>query len=194
MWKRAQVVPIPKFKTPAEFEHYRQISLLFHMGKLAEQVIIHKLKSKIAEIIKPAQYAYRPNVSTTDALLQYIDDYTTFLDKQKVKFVQSACLDFSKAFDRLQPSIVLGKMNFYGFNTNVIEVISSVLRDRTQCVKFSAHLSNVKHVKVGSPQGAKLGPILWLIYVNDLQIDGFYSLKYADDTLISTNQVFLGIK
>ena len=57
----------------------------------------------------PTQYAYRPNVSTTDALLQYIDDYTTFLDKQKVKFVQGACLDFSKAFDRLQPSVVLGE-------------------------------------------------------------------------------------
>ena len=73
-------------------------------------------------------------------------------------------------------------MKFYGFNTSVIELISSFLCDRTQCVKFSANFSSVKHVKVGSPQGTKLGPILWLIYVNDLEIDGFCSLKYADDT------------
>ena len=152
------------------------------MGKLAEQVMIDKLKSKIAEIIKPAQYAYRANVSTRDALLQYIDDCTTFLDKQKVKFVQSACLDFSKAFDRIQPSIVLGKMKSYGFSTSVIELISSFLCDRTQCVKFSANFSNIKHFKVGSPQGTKLGPILWLIYVTDLEMDDFCSLKYADDT------------
>ena len=84
---------------PSEIQTLSAISLPFHMSKLAEQVVIDKLKSKMAEIIKPTQYAYRPNVSITHALLQYIDDYTTLLDKQKVKFVQRTCLDFSKAFD-----------------------------------------------------------------------------------------------
>ena len=86
MWKRAQVVPIPKCKNPAEFKHYRPISLHFHMGKLAEQVIIDKLKSKIAEIIKPARYAYRPNLSTTDALRQY------YSPRQTESKVCSECL------------------------------------------------------------------------------------------------------
>ena len=87
--------------------------------------------------------------------------------------MQSACLDFSKAFDRLQPSIALRKMKFYDFNTSVIELICSFLCDRTQSVLFSASFSSIKHVEVDSPQGAKLGSILWLIYVNDLEIDGF---------------------
>ena len=133
---------------------------------------IDKLKNKIAEIIKPAQCAYRPNVTTTDALLQYIDDYTTFLDKQKVKFVQSACLDFSKAFDGLQPSIVREKWNFTALIPASLNWYPASFVTG-QCVKFPAKFSSTKHVKGGSPWGTKLGPILWLIYVNDLEIDGF---------------------
>ena len=182
LWKRAQVAPQPKIKNPSEYKHYRPISLLFHLGKLAESVIIDKMRSKIELIIKPDQYAYRPKLSTTDALLQYLDDLTALLDRKDVKFVQSACLDFSKAFDRLQPSIVLNKMRSYGFNSNVIELVSSFLSDRLQCVKFSGQFSSYKPINVGSPQGTRLGPLLWLIYVNDLSVDGFNSLKYADDT------------
>ena len=140
------------------------------------------MRSKIELIIKPDQYAYRPKVSTTDALLQYLDDLTALLDRKDVKFVQSACLDFSKAFDRLQPSIVLNKMRSYGFNSNVIELVSTFLSDRLQCVKFSGQFSGYKPINVGSPQGTRLGPLLWLIYVNNLSVDGFNSLKYADDT------------
>ena len=77
----------------------------FHIGKPAEEVVIRKMRHKLDAVIKPSQYAYKAGVSTTDALLQYVDDYTKFLDDAKTKFVQSACLDFSKAFDRLQPSL-----------------------------------------------------------------------------------------
>ena len=182
LWKRAQISPIPKCSSPAEFKHFRPISLLFHIGKLAEEVIVRKMRSKLDEVIKPSQYAYRPGISTTDALLQYVDDFTKFLVDQKNKFVQSACLDFSKAFDRLQPSIVLSKMRSYSFNENAIKLVSNFLANRKQCVKFCEDFSDYTSIEVGSPQGTKLGPVLWLIYVNDLEVDGFYSLKYADDT------------
>ena len=182
IWKRAQIAPQPKCTSPTEYKQYRPISLLFHIGKLAEEVVIRKMRHKLDAVIKPTQYAYKAGVSTTDALLQYVDDYTKFLDDAKTKFVQSACLDFSKAFDRLQPSIVVNKMRSLNFDENIVRLISNFLCNRTQCVKFSGSFSDYKSIEVGSPQGTKLGPVLWLIYVNDLECDGFSSLKYADDT------------
>ena len=181
-WKRAQVTPTPKCSSPSEFKHYRPISLLYHLGKVAEQAIIEKLRYTIDKVIKPNQYAYQPKVSTTDALLQYVDDITSQLDNPAVKYVQGACLDFSKAFDRLQPAIVVDKMLDYGFNPNIVKLIDNFLRNRYQCVKFNGVFSDYLPINVGSPQGTKLGPLLWIIYVNDLEVDSFFSVKYADDT------------
>ena len=73
-------------------------------------------------------------------------------------------------------------MRSLGFDENIFRLISNFLGNRTQCVKFSGSFSDYKCIKVGSSQGTKLGPVLWLIYVNDLECDGFYSMKYADDT------------
>ena len=185
IWKKAQVVPIPKNKTPSTYKDYRPISLLFHLGKLLEQVIISKMKSHLAEVINSNQYAYQQRLSTTDAILQLIDDWTSVLDSDtNVKLIQNACLDFSKAFDRMQHPILISKMNFLGFNANVIALVESFLESRQQCVKYYDHFSEYKPIHVSAPQGTKLGPILWLIYVNDLTASDFNTkcIKYADDT------------
>ena len=185
MWKRAQVKPAPKTQSPSSFKEYRPISLLFHLGKVAEQVIINKMRSRVDEIVNQQQYAYQPLVSTTDALLQLTDDWTSILDQQtSVKFIQNACLDFSKAFDRLDHSTLISKMLNYDFNRNVIMLVKSFLTDRVQCVKHNSSFSDYCPAFVGTPQGTKLGPILWLIYSNDFNIDNFSKVQYADDTTI----------
>ena len=73
-------------------------------------------------------------------------------------------------------------MRSLSFDENIVRLILNFLSNRTQCVKFSGCLSDYKSKEVGSSQGTKLGQVLWLIYVNDVECDGFYSLKYADDT------------
>jgi hypothetical protein len=104
------------------------------------------------------------------------------LDGNGVDYVQLALLDFSKAFNSLQPPRVLSKMRHSGFNPKIIKIVSSFLQMRQQCVKLNAASSDYIPIEVGAPQGTKLGPLLWLIYINDLQVDGYKSVKYADDS------------
>jgi hypothetical protein len=183
-WKRAQICPIPKIAHPTRYKEYRPIALLFHLGKLAEDIIIQKMRGTLNRIIEPSQYAYQPGIGTTDALLDYVDTYTSLLDKRDIRFIQSASLDFSKAFDRLQPSLLVEKMNRYSFNENVVALVSSFLNNRMQCVKAGGFKSKYISCNVGAPQGTKLGPVFWLIYANDLQIPNFKHIKYADDTTL----------
>ena len=109
-WKRAQIKPVPKISSPTQYKDYRPISLLFHLGKLSEDVIINKMKSKLSELVDSNQYAYQPKIGTVDALIQLLDDFSENLDKAKTKFVQLAGVEFSKAFDRLQPNLLVNKM------------------------------------------------------------------------------------
>ena len=181
-WKQSQVKPLPKTKQPAQLKDYRPISLLFHLGKVAEQAIVNKLKGPLKDVFASNQYAYRPKLGTTDAILQLIYDTTADLDLFESKFVQLASLDFSKAFDKLQPSIVIAKMRNYGINENILKLVESFLSNRKQSVKVDSVISESMDIFVGAPQGTKLGPLLWLFYINDLQVDNYRAVKYADDT------------
>ena len=186
MWKRAQVTPVPETKQPSMYKHFRPISLLYHLGKLAEQALVNKLKAPLKDAIASNQYAYRPKVGSTDALLQLLDDCTAELDLIESKYVQLACLDFSKAFDKLQPQILLKKLQKCNINGNLIDILEDFLKRRQQCVKVNDSFSDFIDISVGAPQGTKLGPILWLFYIDDLELDNFSMVKYADDTSFYT--------
>jgi hypothetical protein len=163
-WKRAQITPVPKTSSPTQCKDYRPISLLYHLGKLAEDIIISKMRSRLTDILESTQFAYRPNIGTADALIQFLDDHTRELDKASVKYVQNAFLDFSKAFDCLQPAILIEKMSHYGFNRNTVKLLASFLSSRKHCVKYSDVFSDYVSIEVGSPQGTKVEPILWPIF------------------------------
>ena len=138
----------------------------------------------ISANISHSQYAYRKGLSTTDALVAAIDDWTAGLDNAATECIQTVMLDFSKAFDRLQPAILAQKLDKAGLNSNIISIISSFLSNRYQCVFISGCKSSFLPINVGTPQGTKLGPILWLFYINDLQAttSGVHLIKYADDS------------
>ena len=122
---------------PSQYKDFRPISLLFHLGKLAEDIVINKMRNTLSNIIDPSQFAYQNKIGTVDALIQLLDDYTSELDKPRVKFMQIAGIDFSKAFDRLQPPILIDKMRNYGFNENITKLVANFLQNQQQSVKYN---------------------------------------------------------
>ena len=160
-WKLAQSYLYPRYS----IRLFIKISLLFHLGKLAEQVFIKKVKGVSCDAIAKNQYAYRSDVRSNDSILQLIGDCTLDLDHINLKYVQLASLDFSKVFDRLQRTILIDKMLSYGVKPNVSRTIEDFLSRRQQCVRVNNVLSDYIDVSVVAPQGAKLEPILWLFYV-----------------------------
>ena len=111
---------------PSQYKNFLPISLLFHLGKSAENIAINKMRNTLSNIIDPSQFAYQNKVGTVDALIQLLDDYTSELDKPSVKFMQLAGIDFSKAFDGLQPPILIDKICNYGFNKNITKLVANL--------------------------------------------------------------------
>jgi hypothetical protein len=135
-WKQSQIRPIPKTKCPSKLSDFRPISLLFHLGKVAEDIILKKMSS-VLQGIQPTQYAFRKGmgVGTTDALIKVVDEISSINDKKKSG--QILCIDFSKAFDRLQPNLLKDKMISLNMNTNLCKLIGSFLSHRKQSVKLA---------------------------------------------------------
>lgn len=183
-WKCADILPIPKVPSPSVLKIFRPISLFFHLGKLAEQIIISKMNAILTTSISNDQYGSKPGISTTDAILHLLGDFTADLDSKICDFVQAVCLDFSKAFDCLQPDVLVEKMKALQFNHDIIFLIRNFLTNRKLKVTLNGFCSNFNDVLMGVPQGTKLGPILWLIYINDLSFSKCNGIKYADDTTI----------
>ena len=88
MWNRAEVTPLSKITSPHMYKHYRPISLLFHLGKLAEGVIIFKVTDTLTRIIEPNNYAYQSNICNTDVILHFLDYNLSQREKPSVKFLQ----------------------------------------------------------------------------------------------------------
>jgi hypothetical protein len=121
-----------------------------------------------------------------------LDDWTKALDSANVSHVQAVCLDFSKAFDRMSHNKVLEKLQELGTQSQTLKLIQSFLSNRQQCVKFNNCQSSILNIEVGAPQGTKIGPWLWLTYVNDLHptsviqkdSEDVRAVIYADDTTL----------
>ena len=134
------------------------------------------------ELIYESQYGFRQLHSTELAAIEHTDKIYLSLDNKKQPL--AIYLDLSKAFDTIDHSILLNKLNYYGIQGNSLKWFESYLTNRKQHVEFKECLSTLKVITTGVPQGSILGPLLFIIYMNDISkvTTKFHFTLYADDT------------
>ena len=185
--KEAKVIPVFKNKgSPFDAENYRPISLLSNIDKIFQKLMHKRLINFLdqSHSIYPLQFGFRSNHSTESALLYCINQISSALDEGN--FGCSIFIDLQKAFDTVDHEILLSKLDFYGIRGNALKWFRSFLTERSQFVSISGTESKSRFMQHGVPQGSVLGPLLFLIYVNDLHVALRYSLVnlFADDTML----------
>ena len=184
-WRRAFISPIYKKGSRHLPENYRPISLTAILCKIMERFVRDKLVTHLLDekLLSKKQYGFISGRSTTTQLLYYLDECTKITAKGGV--LDSIYLDFSKAFDTVPHRRLLGKLEAYGVQGNLLNWIRAFLSNRSQEVVVNGSKSSPSPVISGIPQGTVLGPVLFVIYINDL-LDNISSggLMFADDTKI----------
>ena len=184
--KIAKVIPIYKKENVDVFSNYRPVSLLPCFSKILERLIFDRCIDFIDanEILNDKQFGFRPKHSTSMAISQLVDKINTAVEKNETTL--GIFLDLSKAFDTIDHKILLHKLEYYGFRGIVLEWFKSYLNNRKQFVYYNNCKSDMESIKCGVPQGSILGPLLFILYVNDItntsSILDF--ILFADDTTI----------
>ncbi len=186
LFKHATVVPIYKKGPRDEISNYSLISLLNVFSKIFEKImkkfLLNFLESK--NILHPNQFGFRHGLNTFDALRTF--SYKIYTSLEKKHSLLNIFIDFTKAFDTVRHDILLRKLHHYGIRGIINDWFQDYLSNRTQSTKFDSSISASLPILYGVPQGSVLGPILFLLYVNDItQI--FTELKtilFADDSTL----------
>ena len=182
--KTSKIIPIYKKGSKLECSNYRPISLLSNIDKILERLTYNRLYNFLEkkELIFSLQFGFRRKYSTTHALIHLTDKIRHEIDKSN--YACGIFVDFQKAFDAVDHHILLNKLEYYGVRGISNTWLASYLGNWKQFVSINGYKSNPADVKCGVPQGSILGPLLFLIYINNLHVAIKYSEvhHFADDT------------
>ena len=167
LWKKADITPIYKKGDASQVSNYRPISLLPAMCRLFERILADDINFHLHHnrLITDAQYGFVKGRSTELQLLNCSKMWINAIDSNK--FVDTVYIDFSKAFDTVSHRKLLHKLTNYGISGNILQWFSSFLCNRKQRVKIGDVVMPV-YVSSGVPQGSCTGPLLFILYANDL--------------------------
>jgi len=185
-WKRARITPLFKGGDQTNPMNYRPISVLSVLSKVLEKIVFKQVYKYLDanNILISNQYGFRPNYSTSLALFELTENIRKDIDTGHV--VALVTKDLEKAFDMLSHDILIRKLKYYGFSDQVIKWFSDYFQLRRQVTLINGNESNPTFVKHGVPQGSILGPLLFILYLNDLPrvIKHCKISLYADDTCV----------
>jgi hypothetical protein len=183
-WKRARVTPVFKAGDPHSVNNYRPISILSCVSKILERHVHDTFYKFLAgnQLLSDCQFGFRPNHSTETALISAIDNWHQNMNNGKLTGV--LFIDLRKAFDTVNHKVLLHKLRSFGVSDLALSFFAAYLCNRSQAVNFSGVMSDVKPVDIGVPQGSILGPLFFILYVNDYPKCLKHSsvIMYADDT------------
>ena len=185
-FKHAKIIPLFKKGSAKDVSNYRPISLRSCFSKILEKLVYNRLYSFLekSNAINEHQFGFRKKHSTSHLTSLLTANIATFFENKMNTL--GIFLDLSKAFNIINHEILLNKLHHYGIRGTVYNWFKSYLIGRSQQVDYNSHISNIRTISSSVPQGSILGPLLFIIYVNDFPncLKFSSNLSFADDTTV----------